>query len=227
VPLEFDTTDGGLDVEVNNLDFVSLSNITIKSLGYLISRMRTVTEEMSSVALTSAVHGEGTTFLSRALAAVFAHDYSTSVCWVDLNWWKRPGEPLLIAPGGACIAEAILGRCDIEEAMIQTSLPGLAVIAAGEVPSGSRSMVAHSDALASVVEGIGNVVDFVVLDVPPVLSTSDAVALSTLADGYILVVAKRTSTGAQVLKAIEAMEPLPFFGSVVNNSSRRSRSKRR
>ena len=43
----------------------------------------------SRLAVTSALHGEGVTFMTRSLASVLAYDTTESVVIVDLNW-KNP-----------------------------------------------------------------------------------------------------------------------------------------
>jgi tyrosine-protein kinase Etk/Wzc len=226
-PLEFDNEDGGLAVSIEGAEFVAFSDRTARSLRYLLGRLRATSDETAAIGLTSAMHGEGTTFLSRSIAALVAHDFGQSVCWVDVNWWKSASSPSPSKSAAPAIADIVVGRADIDDVISETSIYNLSIVTAGVVPAGSRSMVANSEALAAVIETLRSRFDAIVLDLPPVLATSDAAALARLANAYVLVVGQRIATSEQVRSALGAMEPTPFLGSVVNSPRSRSRKQSR
>ena len=101
------------------------------------------------LALVSSLRQEGTTYLSRALAATLAHDLGVTVCAVELNWWWP-------SSWGSSISdeqnlEALLtGRSSLDEAIFRTGWPNLAILPAGNIPPARRSMLAHSSILREV-----------------------------------------------------------------------------
>ena len=71
-------------------------------------------------------------------------------------------------------------------------------------PAGPRSP--RSKALATVFEELEEQFDHVLLDLPPVLATSEAMNLSQLADSYVLVVRQGATSESQVEAALEEMQ---------------------
>src|SRR4026209_59168 len=65
------------------------------SVRYLIARVQlnNPTGITRRLAITSAVRGEGVTYIARTLGALMAHDLDRGVCVVSLNWWSESGKP--------------------------------------------------------------------------------------------------------------------------------------
>src|SRR5262245_29700785 len=64
-----------------NLEAVDAARLLLTSL-----QQRDEAGLPTRIGFTSALYGEGVTFVSRTVAAVLAHDYRQRVCFVDLNW---------------------------------------------------------------------------------------------------------------------------------------------
>lgn len=169
------------------------------------------------LAVTSAIHGEGVTTISRAVATLIAHDWRRSACWVDLNWWARPSNRSLDL-FDATIVDVIDGSRAISELATPTSVPGLSFVAAGEAPIASRAHLPKSEGLEAVIAELARSFDFLVFDVPPVLASSDALALTGYADSYLLVVRQRSTSSAQVRAALNSVTSAPCMGTVLNHA---------
>src|SRR4051794_31729969 len=87
-PLMVDTTEAGVSAEVGGQQLLAIRESSAEAMRNVIAKLRGDGELPTPLAITAPVRGQGTTFVSRAVAAVLAHDHSAAVCWVDLNWWK-------------------------------------------------------------------------------------------------------------------------------------------
>ena len=87
--------DGGLAILDDDGKPVHITPSRVASaLRYFLARVELHSAEglPSRLALTSALAGEGVTFVTRSLASVIAYDTESSVVVVDVNW-RRPTPP--------------------------------------------------------------------------------------------------------------------------------------
>jgi Mrp family chromosome partitioning ATPase len=166
------------------------------------------------VALTSAVLGEGVTYLTRSLAAVLSYDTNSTVAVVDLNW-RRPTEKDDEKAGGG-IAAVATAQTPLEDVLITTSNPRLALVPAGEVPIARRPALSSSVELGAALDQVSERFDHVILDLPPVLMSSDALQLSELSDAFVMVVRQGATPQSQVESALEELVGIQCLGVVLN-----------
>src|SRR5215813_8288220 len=74
-----------LEVRIDDTPVHRCPSGVTRSLRYLLSGGHIP----GRLSITSALHGEGVTAISRTLAALIANDWQARTCWVDLNWWKH------------------------------------------------------------------------------------------------------------------------------------------
>lgn len=196
------------------------------------------------LALVATLRGEGVTFSALALGTTLASDLNVRVCVVETNWWspgmlkmlsqpaelgKRPrrrsrksgsaGAGAELAPGLASpgLAAVLQGSATLDEALIATSQPNLALLPAGELPFEQRPVLARGEAIHRCFEELNGRFDHVVLDIPAVAVTSDAVALASLADSCCVVVHQGATPVTMVRQALDEVKHLPMLGVVLNN----------
>jgi Mrp family chromosome partitioning ATPase len=208
--------DGGLailDVEGNRLH-VTPSKVAA-SLRYFLARVQLHDTDglPSRLALTSALVGEGVTYLTRSLAAVLAYDTLSSVVVVDLNWRRPTDEPSTDRRG---LADVIESEVPLDEVIMATANPRLSLVPAGAVPVARRPALASGAELAQALDELEKRFDYLLLDLPPVLATSDAMNLSQLADSYVLIVRQGATSEAQVEAALEEMQGGDVLGVILN-----------
>src|SRR5262245_52982493 len=89
------SADGGLAIidQEDNLIHMTPARVA-SSLRYFLARVQLHGTQglPTRLALTSALAGEGVTYVARSIAAVVAYDTPASVVLVDLNW-RRPPRP--------------------------------------------------------------------------------------------------------------------------------------
>src|SRR5260221_1878299 len=90
----------------------------VESLRYIVPRLTRYEALPRRLALLATLRQEGVTYLSRGLAATFAHDLQATVCAVELNWWWP--SPLPVGPQ-AGLAGVLGGTASLEDALVWTS----------------------------------------------------------------------------------------------------------
>lgn len=160
----------------------------------------------------AALPEEGVTYSSLALALTLANDRAMSVCVVELNWW-RPGLAKLI---GGVDSPGLAGAASAEEAILRTARPNLCLIPAGDLPVADRPIRARSQQIREEIDTLSRQFDMVVLDVPAILSTSDAIPLASLAEACCLVIQQGATPVTVAKRALDDVRHLRMLGVVLN-----------
>ena len=179
----------------------------------------------SRLALTSALFGEGVTFVTRSLASVLAYDNELNIAIVDLNW-AVPREDKEGAP--PALVDFVNGTATVDDVIVSTMNPRLSLVQAGPLGMPRRPAMAASAALEEALEDIASRFDHVLLDLPPVQASSDAIRLAQHADAYVLVVRQGVTASSQVESALNELRAYEGLGVILNRvESRVPRSIRR
>jgi Mrp family chromosome partitioning ATPase len=212
------SADGGLAIldRDNKLIHMTPSRVAL-AMRYFLARVQLHGTQglPARLALTSALAGEGVTYVARSLAAVVAYDTQASIAVVDLNWRRPPGADVEV-PQLLGLANVIEENAPIESVIVPTSNPRLSLVPAGVIPVARRPAVASSPALATALDELETRFDHLLLDLPPVLASSEAMNLSRFADAYVLVVQQGATAEAQVEAALEEMRGGEALGVILN-----------
>jgi Mrp family chromosome partitioning ATPase len=188
---------------------------TIDGLRHLVTRLRQRDKLPERLSIVSAVRQEGVSYLAQALAATLAHDLNSRVCLVDLNYWW-PNERIQSDKNKCTLSTVVAGQARLEDALLRTGWPEIAILPAGEVPRHSRSKVAHSREIRQVIETLQMQFDHLILDVPAILSTPDSVALASLSQSACLVIRQGVTRKDDVSHALDEIEHLDVVGVIMN-----------
>jgi Mrp family chromosome partitioning ATPase len=90
------------------------------------------------------------------------------------------------------LSSVLSGQAELTQAVQDPGIKGLRVIPSGPVPPNPAELLG-SPRMKQFLEEVGKVADWVLLDGPPVLGLADALVLSSLADGTIMVVNEATN----------------------------------
>lgn len=168
--------------------------------------------------LVSALRGEGVSYLAQALGGVIAHDMPGRTCVVELNLHWPSATPFA-EPGAPGLAGVLEGWSKLEDALCPTGWPNLTVLPAGRADADKRPVLARGQALRDTLTQLEAMFDYIILDLPAVLATSDAVPLAGLADGICLVVRQGLTPDSDVKAALDEIRHLPMLGVVLNQAS--------
>ena len=188
-----------------------------ESLRYMLARLRLGdhNEFPDRLGLTSAISGEGVTFITRALALVLTTDVAKRVCIVDLNWWTPSDWPGRDVPG---VAEVVRDGLPLEQVLHLTGNPGLHVLPAGKTNLAERPALARCDELAKMLDELNEEFEHVLLDLPAVHATSEALTLAENCPSLALVVGQNITPESEVKSALEEVEGVPLLGVILNRS---------
>jgi Mrp family chromosome partitioning ATPase len=188
------------------------------------------------IAVVAALGEEGVTYTTLAMAAMLANDLNARVCAVELNWWSpalllRMPPTIAVAPVGyrapvqlfqlqrsPGLTAVLGGAAQLDEVLVPTVLPNLTVLTAGALPARDRPALARSAELKAFVEELSERFDFVVLDVPAIQPTSEAIALASLGQACCLVVRQGVTPVNTVRHALDDIKHMPMLGVVMNRA---------
>ncbi len=165
-----------------------------------------------SVAITSANDNEGKTTLVANLGIALAQVEGARVVLLDTDF-RRPrlGSIFDISEDGEKakgLAHYLAGEAEETEILHETNVPNLAVIPAGAIPPHPTEML-HSKKMRTLLQWCHDQGFSVILDTPAALPVVDAMIVSHLVAGTILVVSAGQTTKTD---AMETMEKLASHG---------------
>lgn len=187
----------------------------IDNLRRMVTRIHYTDGLPKIMSFTSAIRQEGVTYNSWAVGMTMANDLQKSVCIVELNWWS-PAPQLNFAQNNN-LAAVLNGDTRLEKAIIQTNHENLSLLPAGHQPRRTqRAIWARSSTLQNTLNQLGEQFDHVLLDVPAVRTTSDAIPLASLGNACAFVVRQGVTDITDVQLALDDLAHLPILGVIMN-----------
>jgi Mrp family chromosome partitioning ATPase len=181
----------------------------------LISRMGRKEAAPSRLSFVAALRQEGVTYVSWAYATTLAYDVETSVCLVDLNWWW-PSDMFSKVPDCGGLAAVLTKQTTLSEATVNSGIPNLAILPAGDLSLHERALFSRSTVLKETIMELAASYDHLVLDIPSVLASPDAIPLASLGDACCFVIHQGVTSLTDVKTALSDLDHLPQLGAVMN-----------
>lgn len=175
--------------------------------------------QVRSLGFTSAVAGEGKTFLSSATAAALAKKANRPVVLVDCNWEHPSLHALYNLPDSPGLAEWTRGECNLSAIRHQVA-PHLCVIPAGLALGDAINITSRlaSQGIASLLSEPNEVM---VADLPPVLTSAYGAQIAHELDAVTLVVRAHTTWDTFVAEAYHELEDAQVEGVILNATQSR------
>lgn len=132
------------------------------------------------ICVTSSVSGEGKTFCSVNLAAVYAiSGKRTLVLFADL---RRPRieKDLKIDPDNG-LSNVLIGKSALTDVIQQSSIPNLFILPPGPTPPNPAELLG-TEKMEAVMEELKGMFDYIVIDTPPLGLVADSLLLIKLSD---------------------------------------------
>jgi capsular exopolysaccharide synthesis family protein len=140
-----------------------------------------------TVVMASAVRGEGKTVATLNLALAMVEVPGTHVLVVDADLHAPAVEGYLGLPRRQGLADVLRGDCSPDLAIRQTSVEGVSIMGAGNLPQ-NPSQLLGSDRMRTLLNSFKQRFSYILIDTPEALTISDASLLGSIADGIVLVV---------------------------------------
>ena len=181
----------------------------------------TADHEPQVILATSCSAGEGKTTVAQNLAQSMSQ-VGNKVMIVDVNFVNPVLHRLFGIPNQQGLSSIATGGADFALFTRSEQYPNLCVVTSGPVPPNKAELLG-SARLRRLMDRLREEYDIIVLDTPPVLAVTDAIVLSSLADGVILVVQADRTRAADLRSAIDALGAAhaKVLGVVLNATRRR------
>ncbi len=140
-----------------------------------------------TIVVTSSLRGEGKSVACLNLGVAMTELPGTHVLIVDADLHRPSVEQYLDLPQRQGLTELLRGKCPIDQAIRQTSVPGLSILAPGALPTNPSELLG-SDRMRTVLHSLKQRYSYVLIDTPDATGTNDAGLLGSMADGILLVV---------------------------------------
>jgi capsular exopolysaccharide synthesis family protein len=174
-----------------------------------------------SIVISSSIPGEGKSTIAINLAVSLA-DAGARVILVDADLRRPSIAEYLGIEGGVGLTTVLIGRAEVEDVVQPLGRTSLDLLPAGQIPPNPSELLG-STAMADLLERLSTSYDMVLLDSPPLLPVTDAVVLSNLAGGALVVVGVDRIHRPQLQQSLESLETAGahLFGVVMNKIARR------
>lgn len=167
-----------------------------------------------SLGFTSAIPGEGKSFLATLTATSLASKSHKHVTLVDCNWESATLHTLFDLPPTPGLAEWLRHECDLDQIRRPVS-PYLTIISAGD---GLQDSIALTDTLRTV--GAHTLLthpdEALIVDMAPVLTTSYGALLAQQLDAILLVVRSGVTWDAYIQEACHELSASAVEGVILN-----------
>jgi capsular exopolysaccharide synthesis family protein len=173
------------------------------------------TSPLRKVMVTSAIAGEGKTFVATNLAQAIAQERERKVLLIDGDLRNPRLHVPLGAPLSPGLSEYLRGEAN-EADVIQHGQEGNLCFIPGGHEVNNASELLLNGRLPKLLDRIAPLFDWVILDSPPSLPIADASVLASFADGVLLVVRACSTPSALAQRARKELQKRNVVGVVLN-----------
>ncbi|GAC1515865.1 MAG: polysaccharide biosynthesis tyrosine autokinase [Gemmatimonadaceae bacterium] len=172
---------------------------------------------LQAIVLTSPGPSDGKSTTVVNLAITFAQQGQRTLV-VDADLRRAVLDRTLGVKRSPGLTEVIIGSVPLAEAVQPTAVENLFVLTSGQFPPNPSELLGSPNA-RRVMDEARNQFDIVLFDSPPLLAVTDAVVLSTMADGTIVVVRTGQSARDAVRRAVSQLRVVHarILGAVLND----------
>jgi capsular exopolysaccharide synthesis family protein len=176
------------------------------------------TRPIRTLAVTSALPGDGKTLAAIGLAVVYSMQPGRRVVLMDCDL----RQPAIAASLGlrvdAGLAEVLSDGADLEDAIVRAEGSDLDVLPVRAIPANPSELLA-SEGMRKLLETLAGRYDRVILDLPPTLGLPDAKTVSELCDGVVFVVRADVTPEPEVAAALDVIDRRRVLGLVMNGAA--------
>jgi polysaccharide biosynthesis transport protein len=172
------------------------------------------TQTPESVAFCGVEKGVGCSWVCANASRMLAAQSLGTVCVVDANFYSPSLHHHFRVGNRAGFAESLKSNDSVRDFVRRISGPDLWLMASGHI--GKETL--NPARLRTRIAELRNEFDFVLIDIPGILSYGDATLLAHLSDGAVLVVGSNMTRRESARMAKESLEAasVPILGAVLN-----------
>jgi len=211
--------DSATDINKRRISLLQPDSYVAEQFRTLRARIDAVAAErpVRTLAVTSALAGEGKSTSAINLAVVSAMQLEARVCLVDCDLRKPKIHRSLGLQPKAGLAEVLEGETSLDEALISLEGLNLQVLGARKQPPNPAELLS-GPRMRQLIRELAERFDRVVLDTPATLSLPDAKIVSALCDGLVMVVRADVTPSEDVEAALDLLDRQRVLGLVLNGA---------
>lgn len=183
-----------------------------------IDALETPERRIRTIAMTSALPGEGKTTAAINLALVTALSLGRRVLLIDCDLRRPRVHSALGLRPKAGLAEVLHGDATFEEAVVRAEGADLDVLAVRDRPVNPSELLG-SPGMRDLIAAVAKRYDRVILDTPAALGLPDAKAVGDQCDGLVMVVRADKTRQEDVQSVLEILGRSRVLGVVLNGTS--------
>ena len=162
------------------------------------------------IMICSSFSGEGKTTTCINLAITIAQT-GVSVLLIDCDLRRARVHTLLNENNTFGVSNYLSNMIQLDRIIKETHIPNFKVITSGSIPPNPAELLA-SPKMGELLAETEKMMDYIIIDTPPVCIVSDALPVAKLCNGVILIVNHMETTHTQIK---ESLEKLKFAGANV------------
>jgi capsular exopolysaccharide synthesis family protein len=189
---------------------------TLRSRLYQIS----ATRPLRRVLLTSSVPQEGKTFVAANLAQSIIRQADRRVLLIDADLRASRLNLTLGTKNEPGLSDYLLGEASITKVLQVGEDRNLCFIPGGKLVSNPSELL-HSQKMKSLLERMGQMFDWVIVDSPPAIAVHDASILADMCDGVLFVVRAGATDFEAAQKAAAEFSDSKLLGVILNRVKKR------
>ncbi|MGG5260592.1 polysaccharide biosynthesis tyrosine autokinase [Phycicoccus avicenniae] len=156
-----------------------------------------------TLVVTSSLAGEGKSTLTANLALTMAQA-GARVCLIEADLRRPKVLEYMGLEGSVGLTDALIDKADVIDVIQPYGGTNLWVLGAGRIPPNPSELLGSSS-MQSLLQNLVRRFDYVIIDAPPTLPVTDAVVLSKLADGAIVVAGSGLVDRDQLAHTLETL----------------------
>lgn len=171
-----------------------------------------------SILVTSAMPGDGKSFVSANLAISMAQGIEEHVLLIDADMRKPSIHRLFGQQSPAGLADYLSNGADLPNLLLKTPVPKLTILPGGAPPSNPAELLSSKKMKALLDEVVNRYEDrFIIIDSPPPAMAIETTAIAKIVHGVIVVVKAGKTPKQAVSDVIEQIGKEKILGIVLNN----------
>ena len=170
-----------------------------------------------SIMVTSALPGEGKSFVAANLAASIAQNINEYVLLIDCDLRKPSIHTQYGLDGTPGLAEYLVGESTVDGILLKTEIEKLTILPAGASPKNPAELLSSTRMKTLLKEVRDRYSDrYIIIDSPPPRLTAETSAIANFVDGILLIIRFGETPRRDVVKLVEDFGKEKIIGTIVN-----------
>jgi exopolysaccharide/PEP-CTERM locus tyrosine autokinase len=177
-----------------------------------------IKDSRKTIMVTSAMSGEGKTFVSANLAISISHELHAHALLVDCDLRNPTLTQWFGLQDGEGLSDYLAGDGNPTKLFIQTSVEKLNLLSAGAIRDNPTELIGSKKMEALVQELKSRYTDrYIIFDSTPLLATTEPEVLAKLVDGIVIVVRAGVTSRETIKQAMASLDKEKIIGFVLNH----------